>query len=147
MGRPRLRVEGTTKLQEGIKQRFVCLIYWYIIKPLYYATSVFVFLFRDISQCLHSTFHPWMRLTPSIAKSLVAISSSKHSVHQFSRVAPLWYRQQSHSIRWWHITSYPQLLNSTTSLIWETCQTSSRYLDGSVLCILSEGMIIVKLMA
>ena len=108
---------------------------------LFYATLMFVFVFRDISQCLHSTFHHWMHWTSSTARSWVSISSSKHLVPQFSGVAPLWYRQQSHSIRWWHIHFYPRPLNSTTSLIWETCQMSSRYLDDSVLCVLSGALI------
>ena len=102
---------------------------------LFYATLIFVFVFRDISPCLQSTFHRQMHWTPSTAKSCVSISSSKRLVPQFSGVAPLWYRQQLHSIRWWHIRFYLRPLNSTTSLIWETCQTSSRYLDDCVMCL------------
>ena len=109
------------------------------LRFLFYATLVFVFVFRDISQCLHSTFHRWMHWIPSTAKSWVSISSSKHLVPQFSGVAQLWYRQQSHSIRRWHVHFYPRPLNSTTSLIWETCQTSSRYLKDSVFMCLEWG--------
>lgn len=112
---------------------------------LLYATLIFVFLLRDISQCLHSTFHPWKHWTPSIAKFSVSIFSNKHLVRQFSGTAPRWFRQRLHSTRWWRRAFYPRRLSSTTSSIWETCRTSSRYFDGPLLWVLGlgGGMILV----
>lgn len=86
-------------------------------------------LSRGISRCLHSTFHRRMAWRPSTVRSSTSISSSKHSARRFSGPAPLWSRQLSHSIGWWQRALYPQLLNSTTFLISETFQTSSRYLN------------------